>query len=54
VKRRAKKRSKKRPLLNPVYRFGSDVKRLLRRAGGLMTKAEQRLKDQFSKKKESK
>lgn len=49
-----KKRSKKKKLFNPVYRFGSDVKRLLRRAAGLMGKAEKRLKDEFSKRKGSK
>lgn len=54
MKKRAKKSKGKRSLFNPVYRFGSDVKRLLRRAAGLMGKAEKRLKDDFKSKSKEK
>jgi hypothetical protein len=49
--RKARKtREKSLPLFHPVYRFGSDVKKLVKRAKDVLTKAEQRLEDDFKRK----
>lgn len=50
-KRRAKKSKKKGlPLFHPVYRFGNDVKRLVKRAKDVLVKAEHKLEDDFRRK----
>jgi hypothetical protein len=47
VKKKARKR---RPLWHPVYRFGKDVKGILKRAKKTLLNAERRLADDLKKK----
>ena len=50
-RRRAKsKGGKKLTLFHPVYRFGNDVKKLVKRAKDVLVKAEHKLEDDFKRK----
>jgi hypothetical protein len=49
-KKGKKKGSKKLPLFHPVYRFGNDVRKLVKRAKDVLVKTEHRLEEDFKRK----